>query len=294
MLEVLCLTLKIAKRVFTLRGTGLCRRRRHDGKCEKLVPPIRGDGMEIKMNTKIVYEDRDVLVIQKPAGLATQTSRVDRQDVVSELKKYLAVEASDRRPAGEPYLGIIHRLDQPVEGLLVFAKNKKAAASLTAQLSSENQSGAGTLNKSYYSVFSGKMPEKSGELVDGLYRDPSGKAVIWEQGQVKKPPQVKRAVLRYHILQEEKVQDFILSLAEIHIDTGRYHQIRAQMAHAGMCLLGDSKYGDAASKEISEKLDIRNVALCAFNLEFRHPVTKEKMSFQIKPQGVAFSFFSLK
>ena len=250
--------------------------------------------MEIKMNTKIVYEDRDILVIQKPAGLATQTAKVGRQDVVSELKNYLAAQVSGRRSAGGPYLGIVHRLDQPVEGLLVFAKNKKAAASLTAQLGPEKESGAGTLNKSYYGVFSGNAPDKSGELVDGLYKDSSGKAMIWEQGQGKEPRQVKRAVLRYCILQEEKVQDFILSLAEIHIDTGRYHQIRAQMAHVGMCLLGDLKYGDAASKEISEKLNIQNVALCAFSLEFCHPVTKEKLSFQMKPQGAAFSFFPLK
>lgn len=280
--------------MFTFRGIGLCRRRRHVWKCEKLVPPVRGGGMRIKMNATIVYEDRDVLVIQKPAGLATQTARVGRQDVVSELKNYLAAGGLDQRSAGEPYLGIVHRLDQPVEGLLVFAKNKKAAASLTAQLDPEKESGAAALNKSYYGVFCGNTPDKSGELVDGLYRDSSGKAVIWEQSQGKEPFQVRKAVLRYRILQEEKVQNFILSLAEIHIDTGRYHQIRAQMAHAGMCLLGDSKYGDAVSREISEKLDIRNVALCAFSLEFRHPVTKEKMSFKIKPQGVAFSFFSLK
>lgn len=244
------------------------------------------------MNIKIVYEDKDVLVIQKPAGLATQTAKVGRQDVVSELKNYLAAKSLGRRPAGEPYLGIVHRLDQPVEGLLVFAKNKNAAASLCAQLDPE--SGAGILNKSYYGVFSGNTPNKSGELVDGLYRDPSGKTLVWEQGQGERPPQVKQAVLRYRILQEEKVEDFTLSLAEIHIDTGRYHQIRAQMAYAGMRLLGDSKYGDATSRIISEKLNIQNVALCAFSLGFHHPVTKEKMSFQMKPQGAAFSCFSLK
>lgn len=77
------------------------------------------------MRTKIIFEDRDILVIQKPAGLATQTARVDQQDVVSELKNYLT---------GSSYLGIVHRLDQPVEGLLVFGKTKSAAAFLTAQL----------------------------------------------------------------------------------------------------------------------------------------------------------------
>lgn len=260
------------------------------------------------MKTKIVYEDRDILVIQKPPGLATQTSKVGRQDVVSELKNYLTVK--------EPYLGIIHRLDQPVEGLLVFAKNKNAAAALTAQLHKEKRAaasewrgerayltdqlrgekdgGTGTLNKLYYGVFCGKASSNSGELIDYLYKDPSGKALVWEQSEGEKPPQAKRAVLQYRILQTEQVQDIVLSLAEIHIVTGRYHQIRAQMSHAGMSLLGDAKYADAAAKAISEKLNIRNVALCAFYLEFYHPVTKEKMSFQMKPQGEVFSFFSLK
>lgn len=246
------------------------------------------------MKTKIVYEDRDILVIQKPPGLATQTAKVGRQDVVSELKNYLAVKLPGGQSKGEPYLGIIHRLDQPVEGLLAFAKNKKAAAALTAQLCGEKESGTGTLNKSYYGVFCGNAPGGSGELIDDLYKAPSGKAMIWEQCKEERPPQIKRAILQYHILQVEQVQDIVLSLARIHIATGRYHQIRAQMSHAGMSLLGDAKYADAATRTISEKLNIRNVALCAFNLEFHHPATKEKMSFQIKPQGEVFSFFSIK
>lgn len=278
------------------------------------------------MKTKIIYEDKDILVIQKPPGLATQTSKVGQQDVVSELKNYLAAKAptgshtytsegrsarictdtprgrskalctdtSKECPKAEPYLGIIHRLDQPVEGLLVFAKNKNAAVSLTAQLHGEKNGGTGTLNKFYYGVFCGKAQDSIGELIDYLYKDSSGKAFVWEQTEGDKPPQVKRAVLQYRILQVEQVQDIVLSLAKIHISTGRYHQIRAQMSHAAMSLLGDTKYADAAAKAASEKLNIGNVALCAFHLEFCHPVTKEKMSFQMKPQGEVFSFFSIK
>lgn len=246
------------------------------------------------MKVKIVYEDRDVLVIQKPAGLAAQTAKVGEPDVVSQLKNHLSPHCK-----GEPYLGIVHRLDQPVEGLLVFAKNKRAAASLTAQLdggkgTGKKEAGAGTLNKYYYGVFCGKAQTKSGELADHMYKDSSGRAVIWEPGSGEKNARVKRALLQYRILQEQRVRDVDLSLAEIHVDTGRYHQIRAQMAHGGMCLLGDVKYADAFSREISQRLNIRNVALCAYYLEFLHPVTKEKMQFQIKPQGDIFSCFQLK
>lgn len=246
------------------------------------------------MKIKIIYEDRDILVIQKPPGLAAQTAKVGQQDAVSELKNYLAAKVPEGHSKREPYLGIIHRLDQPVEGLLVFAKNKKAAAALTSQLRGEKESGTGILNKFYYGVFCGNASGGSGELIDDLYKDSSGKAFVWEQSGGEKLPQVKRAVLQYSVLQVVQVQNIALSLVKIHISTGRYHQIRAQMSHAGMSLLGDTKYADAATRAISQKLNIRNTALCAFELEFYHPTTKEKMSFQIKPQGEVFSFFSIK
>ena len=249
------------------------------------------------MKTKIIFEDKHVLVIQKPAGLATQTARVDQQDVVSELKNHLA---------GAPYLGIVHRLDQPVEGLIVFGKNKSATASLSAQLGHQDKDG--TLNKRYYCVICGKVPAKDGQLVDYLYKDvyASGNAIVLSADAAKQNPRAKLASLQYHILQEKEIviekncieQDadrlspVWLSLADVQIDTGRFHQIRAQMAHSGMCLLGDGRYGDDHARKISEQLGIRGAALCAYSLEFVHPISKKKMHFQIKPEGPGFSFFS--
>ena len=112
------------------------------------------------MRTKIIYEDNHIIIVHKPAGLATQTSHIGQQDVASELKNYLAKigqSVDGKRTSEQPYLGIIHRLDQPVEGLLVFAKTKEAAAKLTKQLS------AGTLNKQYYAnnIFRRKRNEKN-------------------------------------------------------------------------------------------------------------------------------------
>lgn len=233
------------------------------------------------MKTKIIFEDKDLLVIQKPAGLATQTARVDQPDVVSELKNYLG---------GSAYLGIVHRLDQPVEGLLVFGKNKSATASLTAQL--QRQDMGSTMNKRYYCVICGKASATEGQLVNYLYKNSDGKAVVLSVEDATKDSRAKRAVLQYRILKEAEISTSVfLSLADIHIDTGRFHQIRAQMAHGGMCLLGDGKYGDRNAREISEQLGIRGAALCAYSLEFVHPVSKEKMIFQIKPQGKGFSYF---
>lgn len=230
------------------------------------------------MKTKIIYEDEHIIIAHKPAGLATQTSKVGQADMVSELKNYLA----SAKKGKEPYLGIIHRLDQPVEGLLAFAKNKQAAAALTKQL------GKGTLNKQYYAVICGKPSGDSGELVDYLYKDvvKEGKALV-VTGSEEQYPEAKKAVLQYKIIKELSTENEIF-LADIHIDTGRFHQIRAQMAHAGMPLLGDSKYGSEHSMELSRDFGIRNVALCAYSLELQHPVNRKMLSFTVEPEGKAF------
>jgi len=288
------------------------------------------------MKTEIIYEDSDLFVIKKPAGLATQTARVAQADVVSELKNYMAAFGVRASGAKTPYLGIIHRLDQPVEGLLVFARNKKAAAALTEQL--EGQGNAGLLNKQYYAVVCGRPLCGEGELVDYMLKDAgkTGKAVIIEDyeentgdgrgkagrgksaempeegtekpnkgpeklekstggtGKEQSAEKPKKAVLRYRILQTVGMPSGEeISLADICIDTGRFHQIRAQMAHAGMALLGDEKYAGESVKTCSKRLGIRSVALCAYSLSFVHPATGERLCFEIKPGARAFSFFRL-
>lgn len=229
------------------------------------------------MKTEILYEDQALLVVRKPAGLATQTAKIGQADVVSEIKNYLK----------SPYLGVIHRLDQPVEGLLVFAKTKQSAAALSGQLAE------GTLNKRYYAVICGKPLKKQGELVDYLCKESvkTGLAKVIEERELTEYPDAKKAVLQYRLLQYAEEAD--LSLMEVHIDTGRFHQIRVQMSHAGMALAGDSKYADEVSRSHAEKLEIKNTALCAYCLDFWHPVKKQEMHFQAKPQGKAFSYFPL-
>lgn len=247
------------------------------------------------MRMEILYEDQDILVVQKQAGLAVQTAQVGQQDVVSMLKNHLRTHvdgtgSSERTTP--PYMGVIHRLDQPVEGLLVFAKNKWSAAELSRQLTDKGK--YGTLHKEYYAVFCGKTEAKQGKLVDYLYKDSSNRAVIITKAEASSNPQAKPALLQYQVLQQVEVQGITLNLAKIHIETGRFHQIRAQMAHAGMGLLGDRKYGDDRSLEISRMLEIKNVALCAYSLEFIHPASKRFLSFQAEPQGKAFTYFFLK
>ena len=228
------------------------------------------------MRTSIQYEDKDIVVVYKPAGLATQTAKVGQPDVVSELKNYLK----------GGYVGVVHRLDQPVEGLLVFGKTKEATATLTAQLS------RGVLNKHYYAVVCGKPDTVEGQLVDYMIKTADNRAQIMDDGGAQEG--AKRAVLTYQILESQMTESAsVIALADIHIETGRFHQIRAQMSHAGLPLLGDQKYGTEASIQTSRSLNVRNVALCACQLTLEHPKSHKKLNIQIKPEGIIFTKFSI-
>lgn len=215
---------------------------------------------------KILYEDGQILVCEKPAGLPVQSQGVGRMDLVSMLKNYLKENGSGN---GEPYLGIVHRLDQPVQGVLVFGKTKKAAASLSAQTTD------GRMKKEYLAVVCGKPKEKEGHLVDYLLKDGRSNSSRIVKESVKG---AKKAELSYRILKETDG----MALASICLMTGRHHQIRVQMAGAGMPLAGDKKYNPKPDAETAF------VALCARRLTFMHPVSKEEMTFESKPQGFYF------
>lgn len=220
------------------------------------------------MKTELIYEDNDIIVCRKPAGLPTQTSRISEPDVVSELKNYL----------GKPYLAVVHRLDQPVEGLLVFGKNQKAGKKLSQELTEHS------FQKSYYAVSLYPSQAEEGILEDYMIKDGQTAKIVTAD-----TPSAKRALLHYRALSTIGGR----TLYEIRLETGRFHQIRAQMAHAGMALLGDRKYGGETEKEYAREHGIRTVSLCAFTLQFTHPATGERKSFVIQPEGEVFrEFFS--
>lgn len=219
------------------------------------------------MHTVIRYEDEHIIVAYKPAGFATQTAKVGQADMVSELKNHLK----------GGYVGVVHRLDQPVEGLLVFAKSKAAAATLSSQLEK------GILNKHYYAVVCGKPECGKGELMDYLRRTADNRAEIVDV------TDAKLAKLQFEVLAQSEQKG--ISLLNIHITTGRFHQIRAQMAHAGFPLLGDVKYGTDTSGKLSREYGVRNVALCAYELECMHPATGETIHFTVEPKGEIFHCF---
>lgn len=230
----------------------------------------------------ILYEDKDILVCHKPAGLAVQNARVGSMDMESLLKNYIAQKV----PGKMPYLGIIHRLDQPVEGVLVFALNPKAAANLSRQMT------AGKIKKTYLAVTEGTVKVKSAKLVDWLKKDGrTNSSAVVEGG----TSGAKKAILSYEVLKtwknKEDAQDCgERNLIRIDLDTGRHHQIRVQMAHHGMPLWADGKY--KKKEEMLEAEQGTAIGLCAWRLEFAHPKTGKKMKFEVQPEGACFQEFS--
>lgn len=246
------------------------------------------------MKSRILYEDKDMLVCHKPAGIATQTARVGQQDMVSEVTAYLA-EKGKKNPLPKgtqktsqlPYVGVVHRLDQPVEGILVFARNKTAAASLSRQITEER------MEKDYYAVVCGQDIPEDGELVDYLLKDgrTNLSRVVPQEIRGAKEARLQFWVLERRQAQLLEGQSGMIALIRIRLQTGRHHQIRVQMAHRGLSLLGDHKYADAKVVRLSEQMGIREIALCAGRLALEHPKTGERMVFRAVPEGKGFTEF---
>lgn len=234
------------------------------------------------MKTTILYEDQDIFVCYKPAGFAVQSARPSQMDMESELRGFLH----------GAQLHVVHRLDQPVEGLLVFAKNKTSATKLGAQAQSA------ILNKHYRALVCGKMLPDSGKLVDELIKKQNGvgevvtekvrSGVLGQQAKQSRSgvpgQQIKHAELSYQVLSYQNDTD--VSDVEIHLITGRFHQIRLQFAHAGHPLAGDRKYGGETAAARGNMLGISGVALCAHRLVLRHPRTGREMDFSVTPSFI--------
>ena len=230
--------------------------------------------MVIKVNVKILYEDAHIIVVVKPAGMPSQAERSTAMDMVSYLKNMLV----RRDKVKNPYVAVVHRLDRPVGGVMVYAKTPKAAANLSAQVSERS------ISKEYMTVLCGELSQEKGTLTDWLLKD--GRTNMSKVVEVNSYKDAKKAVLNYQVLDKKMLNDKIYSLVHIHLETGRHHQIRVQMSHAGAPVAGDTKYGDCQDRSF------RNVALFSCALEFVHPATGKQMRFESKPEADAFGIFS--
>lgn len=224
----------------------------------------------MKMKLDIIYEDKEIIVCYKPAGIATQTASLGSLDMVSMIKNYLSKKGEGN------YLGVIHRLDQPVSGLLVFAKTKKAAAALSKQIQE------GNANKDYLALCYGVPKEKAGTLVHYIMKDSQTKLAKVAAYTNSVPASYKKAVLDYEVECEEED----CAILKVHLQTGRFHQIRAQFAAIGNALLGDIKYGTVQSKECSARKKINKIALCAYRLVLKHPTTGKEMEFILEKENL--------
>ena len=227
------------------------------------------------MNFKILYEDDHIIVCYKPAGIPTQTAKMGAPDMVSLLKNHIY---KNQKVKKEPYVAVIHRLDQPVEGVLVFAKTPAAAKELNKQLQSDD------FGKYYKTVLWGIPSEKNATLENYLVKD--GKTNTSRVCEATEK-EAKKAVLSYEVLAEGKDNGKDVSLLKVKLGTGRHHQIRVQMSHMGCPIWGDTKYNTSPIQDRR----FRQVALCAYKLEFVHPKTKKKMVFEIEPEGEGFQLF---
>ena len=204
----------------------------------------------------VLYEDNHIIVVEKEANILSQKDNTNDPDLLSLVKEY--IKEKYKKP-GEAYIGLVHRLDRPVSGVMVFARTSKAASRLSKQIQD------GTFHKSYYAVVNGILDKKEDELVNKIIKQDDFSSVIDENG--------KLAKLKYKVIEENK--DLDLSLLDIDLETGRHHQIRVQFANINHPLYGDQRYG---------KEDKKQIALHSYKISFEHPTTKEQMTFILMPK----------
>ena len=209
-------------------------------------------------NLNVLYEDNHIIVVEKKPNILSQSDITGDIDLLSMVKKY--IKEKYNKP-GNVYVGLVHRLDRPVGGIMVFAKTSKAAKRLNEQIKNHE------FKKTYLAVLDGTLKNKNDKLVNYLYKDEKlKKSMVVDKSHLK----AKLSELNYEVIgyNDDK------TLVKINLITGRHHQIRVQFSNIGYPLVGDQLYGKENKKQIM---------LYAYKLEFIHPTTKEKMTYQILP-----------
>ena len=207
----------------------------------------------------IIFEDNQVLVAVKPQNVPVQLDESEDKDFLTMLKDYLIKE---HNKPGNAFLGLVHRLDRPTGGVMVFAKNSKSAERLSKQIKDR------TVEKIYFAVLNGIPKNKQGTLKNYLKKDEKTNTVRicpqFEEG-------AKEAVLSYQVLETKNGR----ALVKISLETGRSHQIRVQFSAINCPVVNDQKYGNQQEKG--------NLALWATEIKFDHPVTKVRHTFRVPP-----------
>ena len=217
----------------------------------------------------VLFEDKYILVCDKPAGIPTQAGKITEKDMVSEVNNYM------RKAGAKASAYLIHRLDKPVRGVLVFAKTKEAAAGLNKQLSISTDEKQMGFEKYYTAFVEGTFTESEGVLEDYMIKSNNKAEIV-----AKDIPDAKLGRLKYSVIEEKDVEkgDTTTHICKLNIKllTGRFHQIRCQLSNAGHPIVGDTQYGSNIPYEKRKA-----IGLICHSLSFNHPVTNKRMTFSI-------------
>lgn len=219
------------------------------------------------MELKVLYEDNHIIVVIKPVGVPVQEDKTGDTDMLTIIKKYLKEKYN--KP-GNVYLGLVHRLDRMVGGVMVFAKTSKAASRISEYIRQKN------FKKKYLAIVNGKLKvsDKVNVLDNYLVKN---ERINMSKIVDKSVKNSKNANLEYKVIKNFTYNNKEYSLVDINLNTGRHHQIRVQFAGIGAPLYGDQKYGQKVNKVG------QNLALWSYYLSFFHPTKDEYLEFEFKP-----------
>ena len=210
----------------------------------------------------VIFEDNHIIVVEKPVNIPSQGDKTGDIDMLTIIKAYLKEKYN--KP-GEVYLGLVHRLDRPTGGVMVFAKTSKAASRLSEQVRNND------FRKKYLCIVDGNMEENKGTFKDYLIKN---EKTNMSRIAKKDEKNAKEAILDYEVLKYN--EEINMSVVKVDLHTGRHHQIRVQFASRNHSLSGDQKYGTRGRG--------KQLALWAFSLSFEHPTLKEEMTFEYYPE----------
>ena len=210
------------------------------------------------MKLNVLYEDNHLIAVYKPAGVLTQRDKTGDISLIDEVKAYLKEKY---QKSGNVFLGLLHRLDRPVSGIVLFAKTSKGASRLSEQFRNHQ------IEKTYNAIVMGKIKKNKGILINYIQKDRNKKRAT-----IGKKWDSKKAELFYKVLASNNK----FSLLEIKIKTGRFHQIRAQLSSIGHSILGDIKYGAPFA------LPDKSIALSATSISFQTATSKEKKEISVR------------
>jgi len=213
-------------------------------------------------NLKVIYEDNHIIVVEKIPNIPSQADKTNDIDMLTIVKKY--IKEKYNKP-GEVYLGLVHRLDRPTGGVMVFARTSKAASRLSEQIREKQ------MHKKYLCIVDGKMENTKGSMKDFLLKnEKTNTSKVVKEG----TKNAKEAILDYEVVKYN--EEINMSVVKVDLHTGRHHQIRVQFSSRGHSLSGDQKYGTRGRG--------KGLALWAYSLSFLHPITKERIEFEDYPE----------